>query len=175
MNLNQQLTDVGDRYANLSTDATPRHAVNTRPGHFTRMSLSPLLEWHSFATIGVPGVPGYSAIISRAGDWTSARIDDPPKELWVRGVPCYGVVHVAPLFRRVVLVATGSGIAPLAPVVYAKEIPIQLLWTAPAVRKTFGDKLVDSLLDANPNAVIYGALVLYRLRNQLTKCPVRRY
>ncbi|KAJ3761362.1 hypothetical protein EV360DRAFT_37970, partial [Lentinula raphanica] len=31
----------------------------------------------------------------------------------------------------------------------------QLLWSAPNVRETFGDKLVDSLLEASPNAVIY--------------------
>ena len=120
------------------------------------MSLSPLTEWHSFATISVPGTKGYSAVVSRAGDWTSERIANPPAKLWVRGVPCYGVVRVTPLFRRVVMVATGSGIGPIAPVVYAKKVPIQLLWTAPAVRKTFGDALVDSLLEANPSAVIYG-------------------
>ncbi|KAI0670833.1 hypothetical protein C8Q78DRAFT_974029 [Trametes maxima] len=129
--------------------------VDTHPGHFTRMSLSPLTEWHSFATISVPGTKGYSAVVSRAGDWTSERIANPPTKLWVRGVPCYGVVRVTPLFRRVVLVATGSGIGPIAPVVYAKKVPLQLLWTAPAVRKTFGDALVDSLYEANPNAVIY--------------------
>ncbi|TFK88202.1 hypothetical protein K466DRAFT_598845 [Polyporus arcularius HHB13444] len=129
--------------------------VDTQPGHFTRMSHNPLFEWHSFATISAPGAHGYSAVVSRAGDWTSGQIASPPKEIWVRGVPCYGVVAVTPLFRRVVLVATGSGIGPIAPVIYAKKVPLQLLWTAPAVRKTFGDKLVDSLLEANPSAVIY--------------------
>ncbi|KAI0770238.1 hypothetical protein C8Q74DRAFT_1202559 [Fomes fomentarius] len=129
--------------------------VNTHPGHFVRMSHNPLFEWHSFATISVPGTKGYSAVVSRAGDWTSKEIAEPPKEIWVRGIPCYGVVAVTPLFRRVVLVATGSGIGPIAPVVYAKKVPIQLLWTAPAVRKTFGDALVDSLIEANPNALIY--------------------
>lgn len=130
--------------------------VNTHPGHFVRISHNPLFEWHSFATISVPGTNGYSAVVSRAGDWTSKEIAEPPKEIWVRGIPCYGVVAVTPLFRRVVLVATGSGIGPIAPVVYAKKVPLQLLWTAPAVRKTFGDALVDSLLEANPNALIYG-------------------
>ncbi|KAI0632060.1 hypothetical protein C8Q77DRAFT_898430 [Trametes polyzona] len=129
--------------------------VNTHPGHFTRMSFSPLTEWHSFATISVPGQKGYSAVVSRAGDWTSERIANPPTEIWVRGVPCYGVVRVTPLFRRVLLVATGSGIGPIAPVLYAQKTKLQLLWTAPAVRKTFGDKLVDSLLEVNPSAVIY--------------------
>ncbi|KAI0822223.1 hypothetical protein BC628DRAFT_1421912 [Trametes gibbosa] len=129
--------------------------VDTHPGHFTRMSTSPLTEWHSFATISVPGKKGYSAVVSRAGDWTSERIANPPTKLWVRGVPCYGVVRVTPLFRRVLLVATGSGIGPIAPVLFAKKTQLQLLWTAPAVRKTFGDDLVDSLIEANPSAVIY--------------------
>lgn len=129
--------------------------VSTEPGHFTRMSLDPLFEWHSFATIHEPGQKGYSAVVSKAGDWTSEVIANPPSKIWIRGIPCYGVVHVTPLFRRVVMVATGSGIGPIAPVVFAKETEIQLLWTAPAVRKTFGDKLVDSLLDAAPNSVIY--------------------
>ncbi|TBU62248.1 hypothetical protein BD310DRAFT_87219 [Dichomitus squalens] len=129
--------------------------VDTQPGHFTRMSHSPLFEWHSFATISAPGAKGYSAVVSRAGDWTSEQIAKPPTEIWVRDIPTFGVVAVSPLFRRVVLVATGSGIGPIAPVVFAKKVPYQLLWTAPNVRKTFGDKLVDSLLEANPNAVIY--------------------
>ncbi|KAH9947568.1 hypothetical protein B0H21DRAFT_737833 [Amylocystis lapponica] len=133
--------------------------VDTHPGHYTRMSFDPLFEWHSFATIATPGQRGYSAVVSRAGDWTSKRIADPPKEIWIRGIPCYGVVRVAPLFRRVLLVATGSGIGPIAPVIFANRVPMQLLWTAPAVRQTFGDKLVDSLLEANPNAVIYDTRV----------------
>ncbi len=150
--------DYGELLASLTRTRDLRYsrAVDTQPGHFTRMSHNPLFEWHSFATISTPGAHGYSAVVSRAGDWTSGQIASPPKEIWVRGVPCYGVVAVTPLFRRVVLVATGSGIGPIAPVVFAKKVPLQLLWTAPAVRKTFGDKLVDSLLEANPSAVIYG-------------------
>lgn len=56
------------------------------PGSFTRISKSPLTEWHSFATIAVPGRKGYSMIISRAGDWTGKAIAEPPSEVWVRGV-----------------------------------------------------------------------------------------
>lgn len=32
---------------------------------------------------------------------------------------------------------------------------MRLLWTSPDVRKTFGNDLVDKLLEASPNAVIY--------------------
>ncbi len=121
------------------------------------MSHRPLFEWHSFATISLAEMKGHSVIVSRAGDWTSEQIASPPKQIWIRDVPTFGVVAVARLFRRVVLVATGSGIAPIAPVVYARKVPLQLLWVAANVRKTFGDPLVDSLIEANPNAAIYGA------------------
>ncbi|KAG6855880.1 hypothetical protein H0H87_009769 [Tephrocybe sp. NHM501043] len=33
-----------------------------------------------------------------------------------------------------------------------RKIPMRLLWTAPNVRDTFGDKLVDSILAAAPDA-----------------------
>ncbi|KAH9891683.1 nonribosomal peptide synthetase 12 [Cubamyces lactineus] len=129
--------------------------VTPKPGHFTRISDDPLFEWHGFATISEPGKTGYSLVVSKAGDWTSKMITNPPKELYVRGIPTYGVLRIAPLFRRIVLVATGSGIGPCAPVILAQSIPIRLLWTSPDVRKTFGNKLVDQILEAAPDAVIY--------------------
>lgn len=125
-------------------------------GSFTRISESPLFEWHGFATIPEPGMKGYSLVVSRAGDWTSRQIENPPTSLWVRGIPTCGVIRIVPLFRRVVLVATGSGIGPCAPAILEKRVPMRLLWTSPDVRKTFGDKLVDSIIAAEPNAVIYG-------------------
>lgn len=65
-------------------------------------------------------------------------------------------MRVHTLFRRVVLVGTGSGIAPLMPVLLAKKVPMRLLWTAPKVVDTYGQKLVDTVLEANPEAVVYG-------------------
>ncbi|KAG8985592.1 hypothetical protein FRB90_004597 [Tulasnella sp. 427] len=125
------------------------------PGSFTRISSSPLTEWHSFAIIAVPGRQGYSMIISKAGDWTSKAIAEPPNEVWVRGVPACGVMNIVPLFRRVLIVATGSGIAPCAPHVFAKRAEIKLLWTSRNIRKTYGDAFVDSILEAAPDAIIY--------------------
>lgn len=125
-------------------------------GSFTRISRSPLVEWHGFATVPEPGMKGYSLVVSRAGDWTTDMIENPPKELWVRGIPTFGVLRIVPLFRRVVFVATGSGIGPCTPCILEQRVPIKLLWTSPNVRETFGDKLVDSILAANPEAVIYG-------------------
>lgn len=64
-------------------------------------------------------------------------------------------MRIAPIFRRIVLVATGSGIASCTPAVLEQKMPIRLLWVAPGARETFGDKLVDSIVEANPEAIIY--------------------
>ncbi|THU93214.1 hypothetical protein K435DRAFT_820333 [Dendrothele bispora CBS 962.96] len=129
--------------------------VTPVPGTFTRVSDSPLFEWHSFATMSIKNIKGYSVVCSKAGNWTSQQITNPPTSLWVRGIPTSGVLRVIPLFRRIVLVATGSGIGPCTPHILEKRVPIRLLWISPDVRKTFGDKLVDSILEASPDAVIY--------------------
>ncbi len=135
-------------------------AVTPKPGHFVRISADPLFEWHGFACIPVPKQKGFSLVVSKAGDWTSNKITEPPSKLWVRGVPCFGVLRITPLFRRVVFVATGSGIGPCAPCIFEQRIPIRLLWTSPNVRQTFGDDFVDSILKASPGAVVYGKLLL---------------
>ncbi|KAG8748568.1 hypothetical protein FRC10_003702 [Ceratobasidium sp. 414] len=150
------------RKVNVRSVVLSNHAIrlyfdyaNPKTGHFVRISKSPLMEWHSFATIQEPGVPGFSLVVSRAGDWTGQTIENPPTQLWVRGIPTYGVLRIVPLFRRMVIVATGSGIGPCAPAIFEKRTAMRLLWTSPDVRKTFGDELVDKLLDASPDAVIY--------------------
>ncbi|KAF5388425.1 hypothetical protein D9615_000845 [Tricholomella constricta] len=129
--------------------------VTPQQGSFVRISNDPWTEWHSFATIPEPGMKGFSVIISKAGDWTTEQIAHPRSRMWIRGIPTFGVMRIVTMFRSIVLVATGSGIAPCAPAVLEKRIPIHLLWTAPNIRETFGDKLVDSLLTASPSAVIY--------------------
>ncbi|KAJ6584991.1 nonribosomal peptide synthetase 12 [Mycena capillaripes] len=125
------------------------------PGSFVRLAVHPLKDWHGFATIPTPNKKGFSLVVSKAGDWTNSRIMEAPSTIWVRGAPCFGVLRIVPLFRRVVFVATGSGIGPCAPCILEQRVPIRLLWTSPNVRETFGDKLVDEILGANPNAVIY--------------------
>lgn len=68
-------------------------------------------------------------------------------------------MKIAYMFRRIVLVATGSGIGMCVPAVLGREVPIRLLWAAPDVRETFGDNLVDSILMADPAAIIYSELI----------------
>ncbi|KZT42672.1 nonribosomal peptide synthetase 12 [Sistotremastrum suecicum HHB10207 ss-3] len=152
-----RLRKVPVRSEVLSTHAVRLYFdyVTPVPGTYTRISENPLMEWHSFATVPEPGKTGYSLVVSKAGDWTTNQIANPPTKLWVRGIPTCGVLRIVPLFRRLVFVATGSGIGPCAPCILEQRVPIRVLWTSPNVRQTFGDKLVDSLLAASPDAVIY--------------------
>ncbi|KAF8967152.1 nonribosomal peptide synthetase 12 [Flammula alnicola] len=137
-----RLRKVPVRSQVLSNHAVRLHFDYVTPitGSFTRISDNPLMEWHGFAT---------------SRDWTAKQIMNPPTELWVRGIPTFGVLRIVPLFRRVVIVATGSGIGPCAPCILEKRVPMRLLWTSPNVRETFGDEFVDQILGASPDAVVY--------------------
>jgi len=124
-------------------------------GSSNALSLSPLNEWHSFANIPAPGRSGYRLAISRAGDWTGAFIDNPPNHVWVKGITTSGVARIEVLFRRVIYVATGSGIGPVLPHLLAGDVPSHLVWATRAPRKTYGDALVDEILAASPDAIIW--------------------
>ncbi|MGI9500937.1 MAG: hypothetical protein ACR2P3_12935 [Geminicoccaceae bacterium] len=125
------------------------------PGSSNAISRNPLLEWHSFANIPSPGEDGYRLIISRAGDWTGKFIDDTPSHVWVKGITTSGVARIEVLFKRVVYIATGSGIGPVMPHLLAKDVPIHLIWATRNPRKTYGDALVNEILEAVPDAVIW--------------------
>ncbi|KAG6809976.1 hypothetical protein H0H92_013825 [Tricholoma furcatifolium] len=152
-----RLKKVPVRCEKLSNHAIRMYFDYATPGSgsFVRLSTAPLTEWHGFATMPEPGKRGFSLVVSRAGDWTNKIIANPPTHIWKRGIPTYGVMKIAPMFRRLVVVATGSGIGPCTAAIMEKKVPMRVLWTAPNVRETFGDKLVDTILEANPEAVIY--------------------
>ena len=125
------------------------------PGSSNAISRNPLLEWHSFASIPAPDEKGYRLIISRAGDWTGQFIDDCPSHVWVKGITTSGVARIEVLFKRVVYVATGSGIGPVLPHLLAQQVPIHLIWATRSPRKTYGDALVDEILTVCPDAHIW--------------------
>ena len=146
---------------------TSSHAVIARFGHVTpfagssnAISLNPLLEWHSFANIPTPGQAGFRLIISRAGDWTGEFIEQMPTHVWVKGITTAGVAHIETLFKSVVYVATGSGIGPVLPHLLARQVPIHLIWSTRNPRKTYGDELVEEILQAQPDALIWDTDVL---------------
>jgi hypothetical protein len=126
-----------------------KYGVTPFAGSSTTISRDPLVEWHAFANVPAPGEDGFRLTISRA------FIDDTPPHVWVKGIPTAGVANIEILFRRVIYVATGSGIGPCLPHLLAQQVPALLVWSTRSPRKTYGDRLVDEILEVQPDAVIW--------------------
>ena len=135
--------------------ATFNHGVTPFSGSSTAISLNPLMEWHHFANAPTPDVEGFRLIISRAGDWTGNFIEKKPTHVWIKGIPQAGVAYIEVLFKKVVYIATGSGIGPVLPHLLAQKVPTQLVWSTRDPRKTYGDDLVDEVLQVQPDALIW--------------------
>ncbi|KAK7934656.1 hypothetical protein PG985_000151 [Apiospora marii] len=150
------------RKVNVRPEPLSKHAIRLhfdyctpKPGKGIRLTTKPLREWHGFATIPIPGKAGFSVVVSRAGDWTGQMIDNPPTHLWTRTTPASGVFRMLPLFRKVVLVATGSGIGPCLPVILAREVPVRVFWSTPNPETTYGREIIEGVLATDPDAVIW--------------------
>jgi hypothetical protein len=131
------------------------YGVKPFAGSSTELSRNPLLEWHSFANVPIPWQDGFQLTISRAGDWTGSWIDDKPQMVWVKGIPTAGVGNIETLFKKVVWVATGSGIGPCLPHLFANQVPSTLVWSTRNPRKTYGSELVEDILHVQPKALIW--------------------
>ncbi|KAL8916768.1 MAG: hypothetical protein Q9172_006134 [Xanthocarpia lactea] len=119
-----------------------------------RISDNPLKEWHAFASIPAPDGQSFSLIVSDAGDWTKKQIQQPSHAYWVRGIPITGVLRMAIVFRRVVLVTTGSGIGPILSMLVSHPLPCRVLWSTPDPEKTYGEEILESVCKADPDAMI---------------------
>lgn len=118
-----------------------------------RISDAPLKEWHAFACI--PNRKGGgSIVISDAGDWTRKTIDNPKEYYYVKGIPITGLLCMAQVFRKVIVVTTGSGIGPCLGVMLDLRMPTRVLWSTQSPLRTFGQDIIDSVYDVDPHAVI---------------------
>jgi hypothetical protein len=133
------------------------HSKRTPPVGTTRaISRHPLHSWHPFACVpAAAGEDGYRMMISRVGEWTSAFIDNPPSHIWVRGISTPGVANAKRLFNRVLYVATGSGIGPVLGHLLTDTQGAKLVWVTRTPRETFGDAVVDEIMTAQPDGVIW--------------------
>jgi len=151
------------RRRDVEAERLSEHAIrlhfkspNTSFCQALRLSENPLKENHAFAAIpSESSNGGFSVVISNAGDWTKKIIQSPPKKLYIKGVPTFGVLRLATMFEPVLLVATGSGIAPLLSLFAgAPGLKCRVLWSTPSPVETFSQEIVDRVLRADPNAVI---------------------
>ncbi|KAJ7131668.1 hypothetical protein C8R43DRAFT_656846 [Mycena crocata] len=128
------------------------------PFYGLKISNKPLLEWHAFATVpddDGSGPKGFSLVVSNAGDWTRECIANPPKKLWIRGYPMHGLLYTSKLFKKIVVVATGSGIGPCLSLFYADVTPRRIFWSTPSPDITYGEKIVKAVKKADPDAWIW--------------------
>jgi hypothetical protein len=101
------------------------------------------------------GQKGFSVIVSNAGDWTQKLISRPPKQIYTRGTPQFGVMRVAGLFTPCVVIATGSGIAPcLSLFVQHPNHPVRIIWATKDPVQTFGREVVELVYRTDPEAVV---------------------
>jgi len=131
-------------------------------GTVSRISLN-ALEWHAFAIALVDAKKNqHSLVIAKAGDWTTAISDGCangtlPEKIWVRKMKSIGFMYSIHAYRRVLIVCTGSGIAPALP--YIKNpIPtthVHVLWIAKKHRQIFGDFLMDLVEKTAPNYTLH--------------------
>ena len=132
------------------------HGVTPGIGTTRPISRNPWVGWHHFANVpAAPGESGYRMVISHAGDWTQEFVEAPPSQVWVRGIPTMGVANVRKLFKKVVLVATGSGIGPMLGHLLDTSVTSRLVWITKNPRRTYGDELIDEIEAAQPDAIIW--------------------
>lgn len=53
------------------------------------------------------------------------------------------------------LVATGSGIGPCLPVIYAGAVPARIFWSTPQPEKNFGMEIIEAVREGDAEAVIH--------------------
>ncbi len=137
------------------------HIVRPAIGTTRPISRHPLVGWHHFANVPIEsGQHGYRMVISRAGDWTADFIDDPPRHVWVRGLPTVGVANVRRLFTKVLFVVTGSGIGPTLGHLLAEGDSSRLVWITRDPELTYGAELVGEVREAQPDAIVWNSDLL---------------
>lgn len=143
----------------ISAHPVRLHFNGNKPAGGTAIKLTdnPLKETHAFAAIPEPdGKDGYSVLVSKAGDWTGRLIERRPSEIWSRGLPTFGVLRVALLFKPVVIVATGSGIGPCLGLV--NQYPghdYRVIWSTRDPAATYGQQVINTVKTADEHAIVF--------------------
>lgn len=111
-------------------------------GTFGRVSHHPLGCWHSFATVAAARHGRtHAMVISAVGDWTRALVEAPPCALWVRRLHAPGFMYNIRMFRRVVVLATGAGIAPVLPHLLQSPAAVRVVWVCRDPEAAFGPEI----------------------------------
>lgn len=81
-------------------------------------------------------------MVSNAGDWTARLVESPPTKLWVRGIITIGVLYMASISKKVVLVARGSGIGPILSPISGQHPVCRIIWSTPDPNVTYSQTVL---------------------------------
>ena len=141
----------------ISSHAVRLHFSYTTPKVAQTISISnhPLRDWHGFAIFPDVDGKGFSALVSKAGDWTTDCIAKQPTHMWKRSFPAYNLCLAMTVFRQILCVATGSGIGPvLSFLADTRRPPMRVLWQTRSPLKTYGQGILDAVARLDTAAVV---------------------
>uniref|UniRef100_A0ACD5VH92 Uncharacterized protein n=3 Tax=Avena sativa TaxID=4498 RepID=A0ACD5VH92_AVESA len=119
-----------------------------KAGLLGRISRSPLSEWHAFGIIS-DDVDTHSMLAGAVGDFTRGLVSEPPSHLWVRRVHFAGLPYLISMYRRVTMVATGSGICVFQSfVMQQSSAEVSLVWVAKGIDANYGEGM-SAMLESN--------------------------
>ncbi|XP_015936479.1 adenylate-forming reductase 06235-like [Arachis duranensis] len=137
---------VAVRVSTASSHATIiKFEGGVEAGLFGRISPSPLSEWHAFGIIS-DGKKEHMMLAGAVGDFTRSLVSTKPNHLWVRKLHFAGLTYLVKLYKRVLLVATGSGICVFLSFLLQKRqhhVDVYLIWVAKDIETNFGKEIVE--------------------------------
>lgn len=125
-----------------------------KAGLLGRISLSPLSEWHAFGIIS-DGKKEHMMLAGVVGDFTQSLVKNPPSHLWVRTVHFAGLPYLVNMYKKVLLVATGSGICVfLSFLLQPCAADIRLVWVAKGIEQNFGKEIME-MVESYPKEKVF--------------------
>jgi hypothetical protein len=129
-----------------------------KAGLLGRISRSPLSEWHAFGIISDDG-DAHAMLAGAVGDFTRGLVSDPPSHLWVRRVHFAGLPYLISMYRRVTMVATGSGICVfMSFILQPSSAEVSLVWVAKGIDANYGEGM--SAMVAS-NKILGGRVIVH--------------
>lgn len=132
------------------TTPSPRVAIvkfdrGIQQGLLGRVSRDGLREYHAFGIISEGIESGcHYMIVGAQGDWTRRLVNDPPKYLYTREMKFAGLPYLAHLYKRGIMICTGSGIGAVLSTCLQLDNWF-LIWIGSGFEETFGGLLLDMI------------------------------
>ncbi|KAJ7513398.1 hypothetical protein O6H91_24G005300 [Diphasiastrum complanatum] len=145
-----------------------------KPGILTRISPSPLSEWHAFGIIS-DGRKRHTIIAGAVGDFTKGLVKNPPEYLWVRTFYFTGLPFLVNLYNRVLLVATGSGVGIYLSFIMQPTKPdVHVIWIANSIQKTYGDDIYKVVTETAPEKITVFDTAILGSRSMMKEMVIKK-